>query len=725
MEVTTAFWIGEWQVEPLRHRLSREAQAVVVEPKVMEVLVYLAVRPGAVVTRTELLEAVWPDTVVTDHAVTRCISELRKALQDSREAPEFIETIPKRGYRLLAPVRPVQQPEEYLGDGVTGDGQGTQVEVQLGASLTQEPTAPPVRSWQLLLLILVAVGLGAGGAAVWLAGGAASTTPIQVRPVTSAIGIEWRPALSPDGKRVAYTRAPAPGERTQVFLSEIGTGTSVQLTRGESNVQDPVWSPDGRAVAFRRPFGEACGIYVISALGDNERRLRACTAYERDHPRGGLGLAWTPDGHALVFPARLAAGQPLQLHRLDLATLETTPLSLPDDPRVADQLPRVSPDGKYVAFLRNQQAAIGDLYLQPLVAGATPRRLTHEHGYIAALAWTPDSEHLLISSNRSGNFRYWQVPIAGGEPTWVSSLSTYDPGHLDVQGTQVAYEEWDYEINIYQVGPEAEDGLRQQVASTQWDLHPAWSPDGRSIAFVSNRTGQFALWRAAADGSASLALAAFEEGFVGRPSWSADGERLLFEVRRGGHTTVYQMDARGGRAEPLLELEGLVHGPRWTPDEQAIVVAQQDLSGLWNLWQYPLGGGMPIQRTQEGGYYAQFSTDGQWMYFSRFRRGGLFRQPREGGVVEAVIGADELSHWGYWTLDAESLYLLWGEGDQLEILAQNLRNGARQVVQRFTPPGNIGYEPTLSVSKDGAFLLSMTTRIESDILIAEGFQLND
>jgi TolB-like protein/DNA-binding winged helix-turn-helix (wHTH) protein/tetratricopeptide (TPR) repeat protein len=98
--------VGPWLVEPSLSIVSRNGTAVHLEPKVMEVLLCLAAHAGEVLPKEELLKAVWPDTFVTEDALKRCISELRRVFEDDAREPRVIETIPKRGYRLVAPVVP-------------------------------------------------------------------------------------------------------------------------------------------------------------------------------------------------------------------------------------------------------------------------------------------------------------------------------------------------------------------------------------------------------------------------------------------------------------------------------------------------------------------------------------------------------------------------------------------------------------------------------------------
>ena len=97
--------IGDWQIDPDANELLRDGRAVRVEPKVMQVLLRLADRPGGVVTREELLDGVWPGVVVGDEALTQTIIKLRRALGDDPRRPTYVETIAKRGYRLIAPTR--------------------------------------------------------------------------------------------------------------------------------------------------------------------------------------------------------------------------------------------------------------------------------------------------------------------------------------------------------------------------------------------------------------------------------------------------------------------------------------------------------------------------------------------------------------------------------------------------------------------------------------------
>src|SRR5690242_17547690 len=102
------FRLGEWLICPLLNTVQKDGKSVRLEHKFMQVLVCLARRPGEVVSKDELFRSVWVDTFVTDDVLTRAISELRRILNDDAKNPRIIETVARNGYRLIAPVRPVQ-----------------------------------------------------------------------------------------------------------------------------------------------------------------------------------------------------------------------------------------------------------------------------------------------------------------------------------------------------------------------------------------------------------------------------------------------------------------------------------------------------------------------------------------------------------------------------------------------------------------------------------------
>lgn len=141
-----SFFVGEWEVLPDLNRVRRGGELVELEPRVMAVLEELAREPGRVVTREDLHRTVWRDVIVTDDALNRCIRELRRLFGDDPRTPAFIETISKRGYRLIAPVsrrEPEHEPEpaaEMTGISATLLGHRAEIEGAAGEKTVRHET---------------------------------------------------------------------------------------------------------------------------------------------------------------------------------------------------------------------------------------------------------------------------------------------------------------------------------------------------------------------------------------------------------------------------------------------------------------------------------------------------------------------------------------------------------------------------------------------------------
>ena len=123
------FTVADWVANPRSNSIRRKNRRSVLPPRLMDLLFYFAQHPMEVVSRQEIIDNCWDRDVVTDQAITQAIFELRKFLKDGRsakEAPEYIKTVPKRGYRLLAPVHQLTV-EEYIAATSENGAQGTQV----------------------------------------------------------------------------------------------------------------------------------------------------------------------------------------------------------------------------------------------------------------------------------------------------------------------------------------------------------------------------------------------------------------------------------------------------------------------------------------------------------------------------------------------------------------------------------------------------------------------
>ena len=289
------FKLGAWAVDAELNTICRDGRTIRLEPKVMELCSHMAGQPGHVLRKEELIRSIWPDTFVTEDVLTHAISELRRALGDDAKCSRYIETIPKRGYRLIAPVKVEQENRS--------DSRSSAI---INGSQDHLRQAFTRRSWKRGFLLAGVFVTALSIVAVTVRRDEHDSRPtdqnlVAVPIVTYADGAAWLPALSPDGTRVAYSWSTgdefAPSWYLEVKV--IGSETRTRLTQQAAAFPPgPAWSRDGSEIAFVRAGAlDDRGIFVISAMGGPERKLRSL-APERMLQRV---VSWSPDGRWIAF----------------------------------------------------------------------------------------------------------------------------------------------------------------------------------------------------------------------------------------------------------------------------------------------------------------------------------------------------------------------------------------------------------------------------------------
>lgn len=579
--------IGECTVDvPLREITAPGARHPLrVTPKSMAVLLVLVENAGRVVTRDTLIARVWPGTLPTDDVLTQAVTQLRKAFGEKRGSTRYIETIAKSGYRLRASVQAhpaVGQSTDAYDSAVaslaaTIDGvvvQGARVAPYAGMSAPQAadrspatqagdprlPWRPPFLWVAVLVLMLLGTALGAwllqrGAAGHRDAGGDSRAIPaVPERPflmITSAPGYELSPTLSPDGAMVAYTATLPDRLGTVILVQTTAQAVPRPLTLPPDGLSDrlPAWSPDGRSIAFsRRDGANECQIMVAAANGGGERRVGVCDGLD------DLGFDWTPDGRGLVFGSMTHQGRTTGIRILDLATGEWRSLAYGFDGRDLDTGPRYSPDGRWIAFVRNPQ--FGDLWQVP-AAGGQPQRLTFESGEMRGWDWLPEGNALVFARRINSETRLYRLNLSSGR---VEDLGLEDAQSPDVAANNavMAFVRRRPGFEIFRIDPNSAGAGRGDLpkplfASTGRDSHPAIAPDGRQLVFASDRSGHFHLWWGDVERPESLRLIDGVHPEAQRmPEWSPDSRQLLaIGTDHAGRRGLFEVTANSGQVALL------------------------------------------------------------------------------------------------------------------------------------------------------------------------------
>ena len=353
--------------------------------------------------------------------------------------------------------------------------------------------------------VLLALALCSVGGVVTLLGRLATGPKVEQKraPLSTEAGTKSFPSFSPDGQRVAYSaRGSAKGDVFHVFVRAVTTDTPRQLTKGDGNDVGPVWSPDSTRIAFLRTL-EGKTQYVVVPVDGGAESVVAEPASVGNDAQPQPSVSWTHDGKSLVV---VLAGEK-ELPGLALVSVDTrkmTRLTNPPEGSEGDSTPVVSPDGNSVAFLRGSCGDGADIFLCDMT-GAGLRRLTFDDRAVRGISWTPDGQDVVYSSTRVGNWKLWRLAAYGGSPKELL-IAGDDAQYPAVApaGNRLVYTESPSVSAIWRATLTADESAREEraiIRSSGRESLPAYSPDGKKIADVSDQSGNDEIWVSDADGS--------------------------------------------------------------------------------------------------------------------------------------------------------------------------------------------------------------------------------
>jgi len=634
---------GPFRLDPVGGVLLRGGRMVSLPPKVLNTLVVLVENHGRLVEKEKLLRSIWPDTYVDDNSLMHNISVLRRTLGNSPEGRPYIETAPRRGYRFTTAVR------------ITGAGPAT---VSPPPQIRLLRRFGPIAVAALCVVVLLP-------AAVWVELRGPTALPLKISPLTSYPGTEMFPAFSPDGRQVAFVWNGEKQDQFDIYVKTIGVDPPRRLTSDPEQECHLAWSPDGAWIAFAHcdsgdtsgPPG-GLGLYLIASTGGMKRKIgylhEGLNAY-------GRPFAWTADSKALV-KERVVAGT-TSLVVLSIATATEVGEVTRPVPGTRDIEPSLSPDGRTLAFVRQPGPGLSDIYmvnLDPQLAPkGQPKRLTFENDYVANPVWTNDGREVLYTAGYQGARGVWRVSArSGASPKQVPALAQSGLQVALSHDGKLAYTRRyrDYDIWRADLDKGTSPSPAPLIASTFSDSEPHYSPDGKRIAFQSNRSGAAEIWLSNADGTGAVQLTSLNAQ-AGSPAWSPDGSQVAFDCKVGDRLDVYVAAIEDKEIRRLTSGPGFHITPAWSHDGQWIYFASAR-TGRLEVWRLPSTGGDAVQVTKSGGFFVFESPDGKFLFYAKNGEDPttLWRKSLETGKEEQII--DSLRYWSYFTVFDDGIYFV-------------------------------------------------------------------
>ena len=455
-------------------------------------------------------------------------------------------------------------------------------------------------------------------------------------PLVTSPGFEQRPALSPDGLWVYYAVGPA--NRTDIYKQSTTGGNPIPLVVDPANDDRPRPTPDGLSLTFLRQVGNRETIVMflpLSPAGAVPTELTRTTSLE--------DYTWSPDGNSLVA----AALGPASLHRgLRLYSLPTrtwTELLMPSQAGVRFQFPAISPDGRLLAFTsRNGRSS--NSFVVPISPSlkllGSPRQVTFLNQRIDAIRWTPDSRDLVFLNGPLGLSSLWRVPARGGEPVRISAVSDAVNSFSIAKDTwKLAYSIDPSDANVwrYHLDRPGAAAMEQVIVSTRNDEGGVVSPDGRLMAFVSDRSGSHQAWIAGHDGQNPQQITRIPDADGVDALWTPDSQSLLVSVRFPNRMTVMRTPLNGQTPSvPILDNANLLN---LTHDLKTVFFLRHTATGAPEVWRAPYPALEPASPLPlPGAQHLIESTDGRYLYFTHnHEEDGIFRYTLPAGPIERVV----------------------------------------------------------------------------------------
>jgi Tol biopolymer transport system component len=531
-------------------------------------------------------------------------------------------------------------------------------EVRLAERTSQSvaPLKKPRRSW--LVIGMLVVVLGAAGVALlsWLRpptgdGEPSTTTGQEASPfenrklsqLTFGSQLEQWPAWSPDGKRLVYC-AETDGY-SKLYVEDLEDGTVQQLSHGHGDDIQPAWSPDGAQIAFVRanaPHGKLEPGDVLSGQYNHGDvwLVDLDSGEERRIIEEGFNPAFSPGGERIAVDASWAG--PRRIWTTDNRGRNPKQITTDVSEAVSHALPSWSPDGAHVVYQHRENTKY-DIAVVNLASGDTIS-VTDDDFLDLDPEWSASDGHLYFSSYRGGGLNIWRLRVtADGHAQGVPEQLTTGAGQdvqlaLDPNGSRLTFSVLQQNADVWRLPVDPATGEpsgspEAVVESTREDSRAAWSPDGRQVAFNSDRDGEMNIWlHSLADGS-TRKLSSGAGGDY-QPTWSPDGESIVFFSARSGNADIWVAEVSSGETRRLTEHAALDINPFFSPDGQ-LIAFQSDRDGRMEAWTVKPDGTELRQVTTGGatGHFLCWSPDSRALIH---RSGGsgsphIYSQPIDGG----------------------------------------------------------------------------------------------
>lgn len=689
-----------------------DGDSVTLDPKVGLLLDYFLHQRDRIISRDELLDNVWPGVVVNDNTVSWAISQLRKALGDSAQKPQFIRTVPKRGYEWIADTEAI--PTDTA---ISPNDAGQQANTSSADSpIDTGPSHSNSRhSKRVIIACIAVIATAAVLALIWTRPPSTAPQISNIRNLSHSPGLETSPAISPDSEWLLFLhRAPdspsfdlklKPMLEPRRFQETDNTGPTERTIASQrdqaafsleypANVVQAIWGDNSHRIFAVEKSSDACHIVELH-LPLARDRIDARKELERCDPEAASTLRYDPQSNTLYFTDR-REGDHYRVYRRTLPGGLAEALTTPESAGLGDHFIDYSPDHSDLLVLRYSRASGTDFLRLDPDSGELETLFTIGDFYFSAY-WGVGGDSVWFNWSNQQVFRY----LIGEKRSELILKSSFG---------------WNYDARpvsdgraLFLVSPpgasdfiQIQDGNPQREATPYTESLPVFSNDG-TLAFVSDQSGLPQFWIQRNGGPAQQMSNLLEfKNFIDL-SWSADGSRLIgitdgqvgsIDLKTESYRLLYQ-----GKQSP--------HQARLASDNETLWLATD--AGLLRskLGNEPISdSSLDSVVTANIAFFDLLGDDE--VVFNRTDEQGLWRWSSTSGVEPLSIPADA------------GRFFLWRDNRVYTTHGSNLERwnpGARQAELRL--PVNMLLIKRFAVDQNDRWVVDDWRRTESNIAIGD------
>jgi transcriptional activator of cad operon len=671
-----------WQLAQMqfcddKHLLWRDGENIQLEPKPAEVLAYFCRHPGRLISRDEFIAEVWQGQLVTDNAINRIIAKLRKSLGDSAKQSELIITLPRKGYRFIAPVSLAVSPvaESTFNPAVHNEAARNQV-VLLADSDIQTSSQSEVQSvvaaqsrfqtnitrshqrsgWWVLWVSLALLAVVGFGTAFWQQQHHPRQTPagFKLTPLTRESGEELMPALAPNGRSLIYSAYQ--GRWLALYFKDLQSSEVSLLSNEPGYSGNGAWSPDGRLFVYFYHNAQTCALKLIEFPSANQIQLSQPTLAQPTiaqpkiaqlnlsqlamvqpkivHlcPIGSFGnVAFSHDGTTLIYSESEGRGTAYQIYMKNLATGEIKKPAQPPLFLAGNVEFDLHPTQQQLLIASPDKAQQLGYYLLDLPSN-TLRHLFNKKDWLCCPIWDQQGRTVLQTDASPSN-QLLQFTLDGKVlPTVFSTGHGIDKLRRAGDGVSYVYSGWTAGREIHY---QARHGApaSKLISSSVSDSMPRIAHQQPQLAFVSDRSGSREIWLHQVDSGKNSKLSHFNRNdWVYDVQWSPDDSQLAVLLS----SEIQLLDITTGQSRPVKLPPQEVRGLSWV-NRQTLAFSllhQQQ----WQLYHYDLVSEQLQLQPGAWAYASYDATTGQVMYVNQQQQLVLADQPLPLQIPPIVAG---------------------------------------------------------------------------------------